>query len=543
MLVNPTTGAYLYDSYASALPPGTQVPLYLLDDPVTVDGGGGTSSLYVLETTIEDAFNLSVPGSVFGAGVSVSFTNLADGPYIVAPTPSQQSQVNVNGNPVVARSLLGISALLAAELFGTNQTPVNQNPYLLSDPITGALGYYIASATTGQIIITQPGGSTTVSAPGAGPAGSSSMATYTVQLASAPTADVWVTLSVASASSPIVLISVNGGVSYGSEEVIEFTPADWNVPVTVTVEAIASSAALYGRFFATIMTSSESADPNYNHVDTEDVIVNVEAIGQAGVDVSQPAGGPTVLTGTPPYGIDSSYSLWLANAPAPGTTVTVTLGFNASALVLSSTDPRYNATTHTVTFNSTNWNVPVTIVIAAYVTNYGLTGPATITETVTSTDPAYTAWFDLPRGAHHHGERRHLQRHVGASHAGEPASGGEHDGVGLLPGAPSRSHRGRREHQVRLLLHQREHRGDELHPQPELRAGHLHHPGLPDVQLHRLVDPRHSRIRRHRHAHPTDPNQPLMFFPPRYDRRRYRNRGTRCRASSSTRTSASTPRA
>jgi hypothetical protein len=392
VLVNPTTGAYLYDSYASALPPGTQVPMYLLDDPVTVDGGSGTSSLYVLETTIADAFNLSIPGSVFGAGVSVTFTNLANGPFIVAPTPTQQSLVNVNGNPVVARSLLGTSALLAAELFGTNQVPVNQNPYLLSDPITGALGYYVASAQTGQIIITQPGGSTTVSAPGSGLPGSST-ATYTIQLASAPTSDVWVILSVGSASSPIVLISVNGGVSFGSEEVVEFTPADWNVPITVTVEAITTTAALYGRFFATIMTSSESADPNYNHVDTEDVIVNVQAAGQAGVDVSQPYGGPTVLTGTPPYGIDSSYSLWLANAPAPGTTVTVTLGFNGSALVLSSTDPRYNPTTHTVTFNSTNWNVPVTIIIAAYVTNYGLSGPATITETVTSTDPGYTAWF------------------------------------------------------------------------------------------------------------------------------------------------------
>src|SRR5262249_6094673 len=110
--------------------------------------------------------------------------------------------------------------------------------------------------------------------------------------------------------------------------------------------------------------------------------------------VTQPAGGPVVLAGDATTQVTSSYKLSLGQKPADGTKVVFKLGHDP-VLALSSSDPRFDAATQTVTFDSTNYTSPITITITAV--DDGADGDAentlisTITHTIdpSTTDPAY----------------------------------------------------------------------------------------------------------------------------------------------------------
>ena len=162
-----------------------------------------------------------------------------------------------------------------------------------------------------------------------------------------------------------LLVSVDGGVTFQRAAVIRFdagTPA--GTTKTVIVKAI-DDALAQGDRQVMVSTSSQSDDPNFNRVAVRNVKVTVLDNDQPGVRITETDGDTVVLEGAAPYGITDSYTVALSKAPAPGNTVTVTLSADDARLVLSSADPRYNATTHAFTFDSTNWSTPATVGVAA----------------------------------------------------------------------------------------------------------------------------------------------------------------------------------
>ena len=87
-----------------------------------------------------------------------------------------------------------------------------------------------------------------------------STVTYTVRLATAPTADVTVTLS---ASGDTDITVDTDSATAGDQSTLTFTTADWSTALTVTLTAAADDDAADG--VATIIHTAVSADSNYNN--------------------------------------------------------------------------------------------------------------------------------------------------------------------------------------------------------------------------------------------------------------------------------------
>ena len=127
--------------------------------------------------------------------------------------------------------------------------------------------------TGGIVVSTQ---SLTVTAGGPG-------VTYTIALASPPTADVTVTIN---QFSPIldpllpvataIAYPIGGGTTLNiTPQTLTFTADDWNTPQTVTVSAPAGSVSPFGGFVLLSETAT-SDDPNYNDLDGPSVDVQVQ---------------------------------------------------------------------------------------------------------------------------------------------------------------------------------------------------------------------------------------------------------------------------
>ena len=183
--------------------------------------------------------------------------------------------------------------------------------------------------------------------------------------------------------------------------VLAFNSTNWNTPQTVYVKAVDDSVA-EGQRVVVISHSVavDSTNPTdialFNHVDVRNVEVTVIDNDQPGVILTQ-TDGTTQVLGTDPNagtftGINDSYTVSLAKAPAAGSTVTVHLSFDSSLIRVASTDPRFNASNLTITFDSTNWDSPVNVNLSAAPTFTRLDPSISlITHSVTSTDPSYQA--------------------------------------------------------------------------------------------------------------------------------------------------------
>ncbi len=390
---------------------------YTVDNPVSVDGATGVSTLYVLTTPFDDHI-VTTAGALNGAGLNLSFANLnretepsepeengeavgnnegnegdeanepaADqasdgptdfeggGPFIVRASDMGEGNQGVNGNngngngnggdpvapgPVVSRDIVGLSAVInhtavEVDLHGKPGKP---------EPVDG-IALDVATPTVGQIVIRRQNYPMAVSE------ATGNIVSYTVSLVTAPRFDVFVNVSASipqlaafAAGARQVEVSTDGGVTWGLYRVIKFA-AGQQGPQTVMVRAAADEAlGADGAQTGTIGMSSQSLDPAYNHVAIQNVLVQVIDNDHAGLLIVTQQDGLTVLAGTPPQGIVDSYTVALATPPvAP---VTVTLVFNEDRLALSSTDPRWNPATNAFTFAAGD-TTPATVTVAAAV--------------------------------------------------------------------------------------------------------------------------------------------------------------------------------
>ena len=190
------------------------------------------------------------------------------------------------------------------------------------------------------------------------------------------------TITVRLRTVPTANVSVNIGSNQVacSPSVLTFTTANWSTPQTVTVSAI-DDYLNEGLHSANIIAYSYSTDANYyNYGSTNSnlgALLTASIIdNDAGRVVVTQSGGSTDISEN---GTTDTYTLVLSAQP----TAPVSIALQPNSQV--TTTPA-----GPIVFNSTNWNTPVTVMVAAaFDTSVEPTTPAQITHYVTSADLRY----------------------------------------------------------------------------------------------------------------------------------------------------------
>ena len=189
--------------------------------------------------------------------------------------------------------------------------------------------------------------------------------TFTVVLASQPTADVTIGLSSSDVGEGTVLPIL-----------LTFTNANWNVAQIVTVTGV-NDAEVDGPVIYTVITAAAgSTDLVYNGMNAVDVTVTNTDNDVAGITVT-PATG---LITTEPNGI-ITFTVVLTSQP----TANVTIGLTSSDLTEGTVAPA------SLVFTTANWNTPQTVTITG-VDDFVADGNIAyqiVTAPATSTDPIY----------------------------------------------------------------------------------------------------------------------------------------------------------
>lgn len=173
--------------------------------------------------------------------------------------------------------------------------------------------------------------------------------TYTLRLATAPTANVRVTLA-SPGDQQATAVDANNP----SNTFLNFTPQNWNVPQTVMVRAINDTAEeSFHRTF--VRHTSTSADPAYQDVGMPRVVVNITDNDFPGVMLIPTDGATEASEG----GKSDTYQIVLTFPPTQPVTISMQNVQNqvtATALVGGGSS---------LTFTPANWNIPQTVLVTA----------------------------------------------------------------------------------------------------------------------------------------------------------------------------------
>ena len=193
---------------------------------------------------------------------------------------------------------------------------------------------------TAAVNITQSGGTTDVSETGP------SSDTYTIVLASQPTASVTITIDPDSQTN----LGSGAGVAINRT----FTTANWNTAQTITVTAV-NDAIAEGPHTSTITHVAASSDAKYNGIAIGNLVASVTDNDTAAVTIVQ-SGGSTNVSETGPT--SDTYTIVLNSQPTANVTITVdpdpqtTVGAGAGVAVNR-------------TFTTANWSTAQTITVTA----------------------------------------------------------------------------------------------------------------------------------------------------------------------------------
>ncbi|MBW2291415.1 MAG: hypothetical protein JRG94_03790, partial [Deltaproteobacteria bacterium] len=267
---------------------GADTIRYAVNAPVSIDGGDGLDSVTVIGTEFADEFVVTRDG-IFGAGLNVSFVNIEflkvdgaegdDNFYIQSTNENILTQV-VGGlgsdtfqiadgveRAVTSNDLLGHSGLILHDV--ESNDPVYQGPEGVGIDTNG-ISANIADADEPGIVISQSNGFTRIAEGGF-------IDWYTIVLTRRPEQDVFV-----KALSPEMSPEEEGrreenfrvtsdGVDEadGGGTTLIFTSENWNIPQTVTIEAI-DDTALEGERFGVIQHLVTSDDTRTGLLDSSE---------------------------------------------------------------------------------------------------------------------------------------------------------------------------------------------------------------------------------------------------------------------------------
>ena len=199
-------------------------------------------------------------------------------------------------------------------------------------------------------------------------AGAGRTDTYTVVLATLPSASVEITVTSGDTAKATV-----------SPSTLTFTTGNWNTPQTVTVTGVDDNVDQTGNRSATISHSATSTDTRYNGVIIASVTATLVDNDGAGVTINE-FGGVSV-TEAAGAGRTDTYTVVLATLPSASVEITVTSGDTAAATVSPST----------LTFTTGNWNTAQTVTVTGVDDNLYQSSDrrATISHGATSSDSVY----------------------------------------------------------------------------------------------------------------------------------------------------------
>jgi hypothetical protein len=229
-------------------------------------------------------------------------------------------------------------------------------------------------------------------------------ASFTVALASQPTANVTITVAQASGlirngMSSSIPLPGGGDPLQISPTTLTFTPDNWNTPQTVTVGPPTTGS---GDQFDQITLTPTSDDTNYNNLFISPVSVYVVDPNAAQAAVVVSADQLTVTAGGDPV----TYTLALASKPTADVTITIT----QVSPVLDPTGPAgavappvgsvvppsgtgnpgpLTLTPTTLTFTPDNWNTPQTVQVSLPAGQTPVPGVVFLLQQVTSDDSNY----------------------------------------------------------------------------------------------------------------------------------------------------------
>jgi large repetitive protein len=186
---------------------------------------------------------------------------------------------------------------------------------------------------------------------------------YLVVLATQPSADVTVTVSLAA---PAQLTT--------DRATVTFTPANWNVSQSVAVNAV-NDHMDEGLHLSSITHTAVSADPNYNGIYVPEVVVTIVDNDKSAVRIVETGGNTAVTEGGP----GDTYQVVLDTQPAA--TVAVALSVPVAQLSTDKTN---------LSFTVGNWSNAQTVAVAA-VNDTVYTGArvALVGHAASSADPIY----------------------------------------------------------------------------------------------------------------------------------------------------------
>jgi len=176
--------------------------------------------------------------------------------------------------------------------------------------------------------------------------------TYTVVLTSPPTATVTVNVTVSDGQTMVS----NGG-PFAASTSVSFDSIDWNLPKTITVQAVDDAVAEGSPHVGTINHSASSADPSYNGITINDGTADITDNDFAGVTINTGSGVDVDETGP----TTDAYTIELDTPP----TANVTISATADADTEVSTDNSTFSSSVLFTFTNGTWNTPQTVYVRA----------------------------------------------------------------------------------------------------------------------------------------------------------------------------------
>jgi hypothetical protein len=296
-------------------------------------------SAYIDDVVTANHVETGVAGNPISDGMSLSLAKPSDytSLYVDALTPTADasgtflhgvtntsnaySVVNYRGNYATGGFGMVFSTF-PFEAIANGTSPNNQN-----EVMRRTVEYLMAVQATPGFAVSSPSANSTTEAGGS--------VSFTVALTAAPTANVVVPVS-----------SSNTGEAVVSVASLAFTPSNWNVPQTVTVQGVNDNVDDGNVAYSVVTGEATSSDPLYQGLNPADVSLTNVDDDTAGISVGSPSG-----TSTSEAGGQVTFTLVLTSEP----TANVTIGITSSDTTEGTVSPS------SVVFTNSNWNVPQTV--------------------------------------------------------------------------------------------------------------------------------------------------------------------------------------
>ncbi|WP_029630673.1 DUF4347 domain-containing protein, partial [Zavarzinella formosa] len=311
-----------------------QLGIDLNGDGVTPNvllGLGLAENYPVLTSVSTTGSTISLSGTIFSTALSlIRIDFYSNNPGENDPSGHGEGRVYLGSTSVTTGLLGGGSFNVTLPV----SVPAGSSISATATADFGLLNFGSTSEFSNQImipgfVVSPPSATTTTEAGGS--------ASFSVALSTQPTGNVTIPVS-----------SSNTGEGTADKTFLTFTPANWNVPQTVTVTGVDDQVVDGNQPYTIVLGTAASTDPNYNGLNPPDVsLTNLD---------NDTAGFSAVVVGsstTTEAGRTASFTVALNSQPTGDVTIPVS----------SSNTGEGTASVTQVTFTPANWNIPQTVIV------------------------------------------------------------------------------------------------------------------------------------------------------------------------------------